>query len=733
MFTGIKKLIVKFAKSLDTDGSFSSLVGGGSDTPLSGNASDSNLIGSNKNWVFVCTNKIAMTMAGITLKLRKYNTKGEDEEVFENPVLTLLAKPNKFQTGRDFWYMIVSHLELTGNAYLLKDKEMNPTELMPLIPSNVRCNLNESTKLVEYAYQNNGKGIVYPAGMIIHLKHPNPSNILKGRGTLAGIAEWVDVDAAATEFNRLFFKNGAAPSGILETQATDEQGLKLARVGFEQKYQGALNSHKTAILPKGAKYTSMTTPADMQFVEADSRFRDKILSGFGVPKSVVGIVEDVNRANADSSNYVFMKFTIDPKMRQIISYLDELLLPAFNIKGHYFDYDNIIPENEDFELRENQVALAGQSYMSINEVRAREGLPRIDNGDFIYGGFATIPIGKPEVQENSLDDATTKGNKKNFNPKFAREFAQDKMTDKIVDKVAGNIASKTKEMMEEVKHKEFITRVTPYESKFVKQVKVVDEKMKEMALASVDQEKAFGTWASRKGLLDMDKVEQLFVSFTVNVLQDLIKEEGQAQMSALEAPAPFNPMNETMQDKLKNTLKLTAQSYTTTTLKLLNSSLDEGVSNGESLAKLTERVAEVFNLTDTYRAEQVARTTVFSMANASAREAYKQSGVVNAVKWHTAEDEMTCEFCEPLNDKIIDIDDVFFEKGDVVRGSKGGKLSVAFGDVEDPPVHPNCRCFTLAEDISVERSTAPVQSKDDEADFLKNLLEVLEGKNHEAE
>ena len=132
MFNGIRKIFNAIKKSLVNDSSFSSLTGGMGASSLSGGANDATLMASNKNWVFVCVNAIAKTISGIELELRKYNTKGDDEEVVDSPVLLLLYKPNRFQTGRDFFYCVASQLELVGNAYILKNQEKNPTELLLL-------------------------------------------------------------------------------------------------------------------------------------------------------------------------------------------------------------------------------------------------------------------------------------------------------------------------------------------------------------------------------------------------------------------------------------------------------------------------------------------------------------------------------------------------------------------------------------------------------------------------
>lgn len=705
----LKKLIGRILNIKGVgDGGFTSLTDGGRGTPLSSNMSDSQLLASNTNWVFTCVDKIATTVSGIELELYTSDTKGDKVEVEDHKILSLLRKPNNYQTGRDLIYMLIAHIKLTGNAYILLDQPLNPTQMAVLIPSGVKQVFSDDrTEVVSYKYQIGGKSFIYEAERVIHLKTPSITNPFKGSGVLANIASWVDVDSAATEFNRLFFVNGAAPSGILETEATTEQGLILAKRGFEMRYSGTNNAHKTAVLSKGSKYSaSSATPHDMQFSEMDTRYRDKILAGFGVPKSIIGITEDVNRANADANIYVYMLFTIDPLMKWFCAYLNEWLLPKFTGTDKMcFEYDEIIPENEDLEIRENVAALAGQSYKTINEVREEEGLPPIENGDYIYGGFNTVPIGKPVAQtvENNLDNAQaktiTKGMQKTS--RMASAHRKDSLVEKLAGKLDSIALKMAKAEMAELVHKEFIERTTPYEGKFIKSVKAFDDKVKQQVIDSITNgDKAFTT----KELFNPTQATDLFIGLTMPILQELLKAEGAAQMDRLDTGTPFNPLNEAAQKRIKQLLGITAQSYTDTTLKLLNTQLQAGVEAGEGLTALVQRVSDVFALTDTYRASQVARTTVFGVANSAAREAYKQSGVVTEVAWHTAEDEKVCEYCGPMDGKVIGVDENFFDEGDTVNGSAGGKLPLNFMGIEDPPLHPSCRCFTNAETIAVQRA-----------------------------
>lgn len=697
----------ELSKAVDNDSfvPFDSASAGGSIAPTA-------LMESDKNWVAVCVDKIAETMSGIPLQLKRYNKEGQDEEIFEHEVIDVLDKPNGIMTGRDLMYFLSAHQEVVGNAYLLQDRENNPTQIFPLPPQNVKVEMNKDmTEITGFKYSVGTFTRHYKPEEVVHLKQPNIANPLKGRSRLEKIAEWVDVDNYATDFNRRFFLNGATLSGNLETEFTTKEGLEIAKLGFEMRHKGAKNAHKVGVLPKGTKFVASTLPPkDMQFVEMDVRFRDKILSAFGVPKSVLGIVEDVNRANAEASNYVFMAFTIKPKMERLVAYLNEFLLPRFSgTEDLYIDFPDIVPDNEELTIRKYQAALANGAYMTVNEVRGQLGLGEVEGGDelpqpggFMLGmdgastGAQTRMLKKKTIKETSKRPWYVKrAVAKKAKAKVKVEGVKNSLVDAAIAAV-GKIVNDP----DEIEHKKFIVRTTPYEKRFREKMKQLDDGLRKEAIKNLSSARGV-TKAIGDDLVDKKKAVEAIIDFATPLLGELAEKEGTAQMERLPTELVFDVKNPKMQKRLNELMELTGETYTQTTIELLSKKLKREIDAGASMDSLTNVVNEVFDFTDKYRAARVARSVVFGAANTAAREAYKQSDVVSTVKWHTAEDELVCEYCGPMNGKIIDVDDTFFDKGDSVQGRDGGTLDLDFMDVEDPPIHANCRCFTTADKIEV--------------------------------
>lgn len=92
------------------------------------------------------------------------------------------------------------------------------------------------------------------------------------------------------------------------------------------------------------------------------------------------------------------------------------------------------------------------------------------------------------------------------------------------------------------------------------------------------------------------------------------------------------------------------------------------------------------------RGELIARTEVLSSANAGQleiwREAQRQGKLDGTYgkQWIITADEITCQFCEPLDGVIVGLNEVFQSDGETVQF---------------PPLHPQCRCSTgLAKMVS---------------------------------
>ena len=75
-----------------------------------------------------------------------------DNELDSHPLISLLERPNPLQSGVEFFQSLISYLLISGNSYIIKDKETTaPTELYLLRPD--RIHIKTGTSMIPEAYQ----------------------------------------------------------------------------------------------------------------------------------------------------------------------------------------------------------------------------------------------------------------------------------------------------------------------------------------------------------------------------------------------------------------------------------------------------------------------------------------------------------------------------------------------------------------------------------------------------
>jgi len=143
---------------------------------------------------------------------------------------------------------------------------------------------------------------------------------------------------------------------------------------------------------------------------------------------------------------------------------------------------------------------------------------------------------------------------------------------------------------------------------------------------------------------------------------------------------------------------LFAQKISETSAEDLRDSLLEGMENGETVDQLKDRIEELYEGWEGYRAERIARTESARAYSKGHVEAWRATGVVKNKVWVAAAD--ACPFCLDMNGTVVELDSNFMDEGetqDVEWGGKEISLSQDYSDVEGPPLHPNCRCALVGE------------------------------------
>ena len=107
-------------------------------------------------------------------------------------------------------------------------------------------------------------------------------------------------------------------------------------------------------------------------------------------------------------------------------------------------------------------------------------------------------------------------------------------------------------------------------------------------------------------------------------------------------------------------------------------SIEDWILGGEPLPALETRLAYWLG---PVRAERIATTEVTRLYAEGNLMAWRATGFIGAKRWNTANDDLVCPICEPLNGMIVGLD------------TNGFTTEVGGIGLTAPPAHPRCRCW----------------------------------------
>ncbi len=648
-------------------------------------------------WQFKAAKLLGETVGNATFRLYRIKADGSWSELDSHPVLDLLHKPNPISTHSELLEMVSMSLDFYGNAYVYMDGADSPTSkpkaLYFLKAQNVTIVRTDSfpESIIAYKYRHKSREYIFQPHQILHIRESNPDDPLIGFGAVQAMSDSVDLDQSARQWNRAFFRNSARPDLILKSKFKTREQMDPIRMQFEDRYRGTENAHKVAILPDGVEPDKMGwSQKEMDFVEQLKWSRDDILSGLRTPHVVLGLGagENLNRATAEATNYIYALRTVMPRLRRIATFLNTLLIPRFG-KDLTVEFDNVVPEDEDLAIKKRVAALGGAPYETVNEIREELGFAAIDGGDSVMAPFSQVPMGSPKIQSKktaphsaylSFREAKLI-HEKNFREKVAMEAIASKATKGLLSTLKD-----LQPLQEEARWRAFIRRVGPFEQLIKIKMKSYTKGMVERALMSLGGQLKAVDFTT---LLDPRSEVRIIVSAVRPIFDDLYRSEG--KVSADLIGGAFDATAARVDQAINDAVGLMAETYQEETTRLLKDSLKAGLDAGEGLDKLKNRINDIGEFSSDVRADRVAKTEAFRIANMAGREAYRQSGVQKLV-WYTAADERVCEFCAPLHGSVVGIEENFYDKGDVVQGSDGGTMPVDYANVTGGALHPNCRC-----------------------------------------
>jgi len=347
-------------------------------------------------WLHAVVFRIALGCSEVEWTLFDSTNPEKPKQIYKHPILTLLKQVNPFQTSNEFIALDTIYNELIGESYwILNNNGLGePAEIILPYPQKMSVVPAKNFPYVKgYVYGVGVEAVPFDVNEVIHFKYPNPLNQYHGLAPAQAIGINLDAEQNADMWVNQFFYNSARPDGVIQFDynLSDEQFDKLKKQ-WSEKYKGVSKAHQVALLEGGGKYLQIqNTIKDMDFPNLKQKNRDVILGVFGMPQSVMGISENVNKANAEAGDYTFARWIVKPRLDWKKAKIQEQLIPKFRRSENLqIGFKEVVPETTEQKISAAESGMRA-GYLTVNEARKTQGLDTIPNGDVLLVPLNLIP------------------------------------------------------------------------------------------------------------------------------------------------------------------------------------------------------------------------------------------------------------------------------------------------------------------------------------------------------
>lgn len=361
--------------------------------------------------VYCCVRILSEAIAGLPLQFYKYTDDGSKVKAVDHPLYFLLHdEPNPEMTSFVFRETLMTHLLLWGNAYaqIIRNGKGEVTALYPLMPDRMKVDRDEHGQLYyEYTVYDGddpaGRSKTNQSFKIVRLTPHDVLHIpglgfdgLVGYSPIAMARNAIGLAMATEEYGSAFFKNGAAPSAILEHPGTLKNPERV-RESWNATFGGSNNSGKIAVLEEGMKYTPISmAPNEAQFLETRKFQIDEIARIFRIPPHMIGDLERATFSNIENQSLEFVKYTLDPWVIRWEQGLKRALLTREEKKSYFFTLNVDGLMRGDYKSRMEGYAIGvNNGFMSPNDIRSLENMDKIPEelgGDLYMVNGNMVPL-----------------------------------------------------------------------------------------------------------------------------------------------------------------------------------------------------------------------------------------------------------------------------------------------------------------------------------------------------
>jgi HK97 family phage portal protein len=341
--------------------------------------------------VWSCVKILAESASGLPLKLYD-DASGRRELVQEKGAVNkrfmrLLRKPNPFMTRLNFVKAVIVNMALGGNAFALIERNGHGDWIGFIFLSPDCVEINTDSDLVYWVTLDGKRFPVSPENML-HFKLFSNDGIV-GMSPVEYQAETMGLAKAGQDWSARFMRKGGFTGGyvIYEQFLTKQQQAQIMEKFPDIREGDVEDIGKMAVLQGNPKIVPAgLSQKDSQFIESQ-QFQEESLAGiWGVPLYLANRASktSIMGSNLEQQTSGFVTFGLKPYLDALEDEFNDKLFPNSTMFVE-FVVEGLLRADSAARALYYQAALGGSGgsgWMSINDVRIKENLTRLDGSEY---------------------------------------------------------------------------------------------------------------------------------------------------------------------------------------------------------------------------------------------------------------------------------------------------------------------------------------------------------------
>lgn len=346
-----------------------------------------------------CVWLIARTLATLPLDLKRYAKNGKGELLIDDPLYEVLRwKPNSKMTATNFWTFLWANMLVWGTGYAEKKYAAGKViALEPILSEYVTPYLTDTGEL-KYRIEDPRNPREIRAADMFRVMDKTLDG-LTGCSVIEFGRQSLGLAQAGEQASSNTFRNGLQAGGFIKVDKflkPDQREMFRKEIadfsGKDGKKRGGL-----MVLEGGTDFSQLTIkPLDAQLLQSRQFGVEDVCRWFGVPPILIGHSAAGQTMWGSGVEQIFSGFTrltLRPYLTACQQEVRASLIPMADRREVIAEYDLDELLAGDSQARANLYSTFTQNgVMTRNEVREKEGLPRMDGGDVLTVQSNLVPL-----------------------------------------------------------------------------------------------------------------------------------------------------------------------------------------------------------------------------------------------------------------------------------------------------------------------------------------------------